>query len=210
MQFILNHFYLLLAISFGVVSQLIIKWQMSVFSFDDYETWQEKYVLAFSMLLNPFIIVSLILTLLAGITWMIAMTKFELSYAYPFTFLVNGEFFSLTQVGLKTFLKPGIFPIGSLDIYTELKGLNIIVNSLVHSSLSVTGRWILGAIATVIFLGTIIFTAHFDIDVYRDDKLGKFTRGLGFLLGFIPMIPIIFGGYCGILFLVLKTFSSFF
>ena len=87
MQFILNHFYLLLAISFGVVSQLIIKWQMSVFSFDDYETWQDKFALAFSMLLNPYIIISLFLTLLAGVTWMIAMTKFEISYAYPFTLL---------------------------------------------------------------------------------------------------------------------------
>jgi len=87
MQFILNHFYLLLAISFGVISQLIIKWQMSVFSFDDYETWQDKFALAFSMLLNPYIIISLFLTLLAGVTWMIAMTKFEISYAYPFTLL---------------------------------------------------------------------------------------------------------------------------
>ncbi len=87
MQFILNHFYLLLAICFGVASQLIIKWQMSTFSFDDYETWQDKYALAFSMLLNPYIIISLILTLLAGVTWMIAMTKFEISYAYPFTLL---------------------------------------------------------------------------------------------------------------------------
>ena len=87
MQFILNHFYLLLAIFFGVVSQLIIKWQMSVFSFDDYETWQDKFALAFSMLLNPYIIISLVLTLLAGVTWMIAMTKFEISYAYPFTLL---------------------------------------------------------------------------------------------------------------------------
>lgn len=87
MQFILNHFYLLLAISFGVVSQLIIKWKMSAFSFDDYETWQDKFALAFSMLLNPYIITSLILTLLAGVTWMIAMTKFEISYAYPFTLL---------------------------------------------------------------------------------------------------------------------------
>ena len=87
MQFILNHFYLLLAISFGVVSQLIIKWQMSAFSFDDYETWQDKFILAFSMLLNPYIIISLVLTLLAGVTWMIAMTKFEISYAYPFTLL---------------------------------------------------------------------------------------------------------------------------
>ena len=87
MQFILNHLYLLLAISFGVVSQLIIKWQMSAFSFDDYETWQDKFILAFSMLLNPYIIIALILTLLAGVTWMIAMTKFEISYAYPFTLL---------------------------------------------------------------------------------------------------------------------------
>ena len=87
MQFILNHLYLLLSISFGVVSQLIIKWQMSAFSFDDYETWQDKFILAFSMLLNPYIIISLVLTLLAGVTWMIAMTKFEISYAYPFTLL---------------------------------------------------------------------------------------------------------------------------
>ena len=87
MQFILNHFYLLLAISFGVVSQLIIKWQMSAFSFNDYETWQNKFTLAFSMLLNPYIMIALVLTLLAGVTWMIAMTKFEISYAYPFTIL---------------------------------------------------------------------------------------------------------------------------
>jgi len=87
MQFILNHFYLLLAILLGVVSQLIIKWKMSAFSFDNYETWQEKFYLAFSMLLNPYIIIALVLTLLAGVTWMIAMTKFEISYAYPFTLL---------------------------------------------------------------------------------------------------------------------------
>ena len=87
MQFILNHFYLLLAILLGVVSQLIIKWKMSAFSFDNYETWQEKFSLAFSMLLNPYIIIALVLTVLAGVTWMIAMTKFEISYAYPFTLL---------------------------------------------------------------------------------------------------------------------------
>ena len=87
MQFILNHFYLLLAILLGVVSQLIIKWKMSAFSFDNYETWQEKFSLAFSMLLSPYIIIALVLTLLAGVTWMIAMTKFEISYAYPFTLL---------------------------------------------------------------------------------------------------------------------------
>jgi len=110
MQYLLNHIYLLLAIALGVVSQLIIKWQMSAFSFDDYETWQNKYTLAFSMLLNPYIIISLLLTLLAGVTWMIAMTKFEISYAYPFTLLglvfvtifsivFFGENFNLYKIG---------------------------------------------------------------------------------------------------------------
>jgi multidrug transporter EmrE-like cation transporter len=87
MSFLINHFYLFLAIAFGVVSQLIIKWKMSSFSFDDYETMSDKFIFAFSMLLNPYIILSLIFTLLAGVTWMIAMTKFDISYAYPFTTL---------------------------------------------------------------------------------------------------------------------------
>jgi multidrug transporter EmrE-like cation transporter len=87
MEFLLNHFYILFAIFLTVVSQLIIKWQMSAFSYDDYEAWQEKFALAFSMLLNPYIIISFVLLLLAGVSWMIAMTRFEISYAYPFTVL---------------------------------------------------------------------------------------------------------------------------
>lgn len=87
MQFILNHFYIFLSISFAVASQLIIKWKMSAFSFDNYETMTDKFIFAFSMLLNPYIMVSILFTLLSGLSWMIAMTKFEISYAYPFTLL---------------------------------------------------------------------------------------------------------------------------
>jgi multidrug transporter EmrE-like cation transporter len=126
MQFILNHLYLLLAISFGVVSQLIIKWKMSAFSFNDYETWQDKFALAFSMLLNPYIIISLILTLLAGVTWMIAMTKFEISYAYPFTLigLVLVTIFSIVFFGesVNTYKLSGIVLI-ILGIVVISKGM---------------------------------------------------------------------------------------
>ena len=87
MTFLANHFYILLAIAFGVMSQLIIKWKMSEYSFDNYDTWYDKFMFGFSMLLNPYIIISLVLTLLAGVTWMIAMMKFDISYAYPFTTL---------------------------------------------------------------------------------------------------------------------------
>ena len=87
MNFLINHFYLFLAISFGVVSQLIIKWRMGQYLFSDYKTMYDKFIFAFSMLLDPYIVISLLLTLLAGVTWMIAMTKFDISYAYPFTTL---------------------------------------------------------------------------------------------------------------------------
>lgn len=120
MQFLINHFYLLLAISFGVASQLIIKWKMGQFSFSDYETMTDKFLFAFSMLFNPYIIISLVFTLLAGVTWMIAMTKFEISYAYPFTILglifvtifsvlFFGETISTTKIVGILFVVVGIF-----------------------------------------------------------------------------------------------------
>ena len=87
MQFIINHSYLLLAILLGVISQLIVKWKMSKYPFNENETIIDKVLLAFSMFLDPYIILSLTLTLLAGLMWMIAMTKFDISYAYPFTAL---------------------------------------------------------------------------------------------------------------------------
>ena len=82
-----NYFYILLAIAFAVVSQLIIKWKMSAFSFSDHYTILDKFLFSFSMLFNPYIVIALILTLLAQLSWMIAMTKFDISYAYPFTIL---------------------------------------------------------------------------------------------------------------------------
>ena len=85
MNFFSHHIYIFLALGFAVSSQLIIKWKMSEFSYNDFVSWQDRYSFAFSMLINPYIILALTFSVLAGVTWMIAMTKFELSYAYPFT-----------------------------------------------------------------------------------------------------------------------------
>ena len=82
-----NHFYIYLSIILGVISQLIIKWKMSSFTLDSHVSIYDKFLFVFSMLLDPYIVLSFILTLLAGLAWMIAMTKFDISYAYPFTML---------------------------------------------------------------------------------------------------------------------------
>ena len=87
MIFFSNHLYIFLSIAFAVSSQLIIKWKMSSYDLSMHQTLFEKFSFAFSMLFNPYIMLSILLTLLSGLSWMIAMTKFDISYAYPFTTL---------------------------------------------------------------------------------------------------------------------------
>ncbi len=87
MTFMLNHTYIFLSILFAVSSQLIIKWKMSQHDLSSLMTVQEKFFYVFGMLLDPFIILSILFTLLSGLSWMIAMSKFDISYAYPFTTL---------------------------------------------------------------------------------------------------------------------------
>lgn len=119
MQFIVNHLYIFLSISFAVASQLIIKWKMSSMVVPD-TSILDKFIFAFGMLFNPFIMLSILFTLLSGLSWMIAMTKFEISYAYPFTILglifvtifsvlFFGESISATKIVGILFVLIGIF-----------------------------------------------------------------------------------------------------
>jgi multidrug transporter EmrE-like cation transporter len=88
MNFFATHIYIFLSIIFAVSSQLIIKWKMNSFSIDNIgEGILDKFIFATTMLFNPYIMLSIIFTLLSGLSWMIAMTKFDISYAYPFTTL---------------------------------------------------------------------------------------------------------------------------
>jgi multidrug transporter EmrE-like cation transporter len=86
-NFLSEHFYILFTIASAVASQLIIKWKMSSFDLSHLPTVGEKFLFAITMLLNPYIMASIFLTLLSGLSWMIAMTKFDISYAYPYTAL---------------------------------------------------------------------------------------------------------------------------
>ena len=87
MRFFADHLYIFLSITFAVSSQLIIKWKMRAFDLGSHPGLIEKFTFAFSMLFNPYIMLSIFLTLMSGLSWMIAMTRFEISYAYPFTAL---------------------------------------------------------------------------------------------------------------------------
>ena len=82
-----NHFYIFLSIILSAISELIIKWKMSNITFHNSDAIYDKFNIAFFMLFDPYILIALTLLLFAGLSWMIAMTKFDISYAYPFTIL---------------------------------------------------------------------------------------------------------------------------
>lgn len=79
----MSHGYIFASILFGVLSQVIVKWQMNMVGALPEEV-PEKVIFMLRLLINPWIILSVFLTFLAGLSWMAAMTKFPISYAYPF------------------------------------------------------------------------------------------------------------------------------
>ena len=78
-----NYLYILLTILFTVYGQLAIKWRIPKFgALPEYPF--EKLRFLISLLFDPIVFSGVIAAFLASLAWMAAMTKFELSYAYPF------------------------------------------------------------------------------------------------------------------------------
>lgn len=86
MSNVINHLYITATILFGLYSQLIMRWQVSLAGELPLDTLGKFYFVV-KLLLNPWVFSSILATFLAGVSWMLTMTKFEISYAYPFTSL---------------------------------------------------------------------------------------------------------------------------
>lgn len=85
-QKIADHIFIVSTIFFTVYSQLIMRWQVSNAG-PLPSDFSDKLKFIFSLLLNPWVISGIVSTFLAGVSWMLAMTKFDISYAFPFVSL---------------------------------------------------------------------------------------------------------------------------
>ncbi len=83
-QSITNHFYIFATILLTIYGQVVIKWQVNATSYLPNES---KLSIVLKLLSNPWIISGFLSAFLAALSWLLAMTKFPLSYAYPFTSL---------------------------------------------------------------------------------------------------------------------------
>ena len=79
----MNHLYILLTILFTVYGQIVIKWQVQLAGSFPQDNIEKLQYLT-KLLLNPWVISGFACAFLAALSWMAAMTKFDLSYAYPF------------------------------------------------------------------------------------------------------------------------------
>lgn len=82
--------YIFLTIALTIYGQLVIKWQVSSVGAPPPGAW-EKVTFIAHLLLNPWVISGFAAAFLASLCWMLTLTKFQLSFAYPFM--------SLTFVG---------------------------------------------------------------------------------------------------------------
>jgi uncharacterized membrane protein len=75
--------YIFAAVLFTVYGQLVVKWQVLKAGTLPTMT-RDKIFFLLSLVFNPWILSGLAAAFLAMLCWLVAMTKFELSYAYPF------------------------------------------------------------------------------------------------------------------------------
>jgi multidrug transporter EmrE-like cation transporter len=103
------HFiYILITIILTVYGQIVVKWQVNLAGVFPASSG-DKILFLGKLLINPWVISSMAAALLAGMAWMAAMTKLNLSYAYPFmglTFVLvlvlSGVFFGESMNWQKT------------------------------------------------------------------------------------------------------------
>lgn len=78
-----GYVYIGFTILLTVYGQLIIKWRMAAVGALPAGA-VDKIIFLIKAVFDPFILSSFAAAFLASLTWMAAVTKFEISYAYPF------------------------------------------------------------------------------------------------------------------------------
>jgi drug/metabolite transporter (DMT)-like permease len=69
-----------------VYSQLVMRWQVGGAGEVPVDGLGKARFIA-NLLMNPWVLSGIVATFLAGVSWMLAMTRFEISYAYPYVSL---------------------------------------------------------------------------------------------------------------------------
>lgn len=121
----MGYFYIFGTIFFTVYGQLILKWRISAMGSLP-EALFDKVLFLFKLLFDPFIFSGFASAFIASFFWMAAMTKFDLSFAYPF---MSGAF-------VLVFILSVVF-FNEVVTWQKVVGLGLIVAGIIVTSRSV-------------------------------------------------------------------------
>lgn len=79
----MSYVYVIASILLTVYGQIVIKWQVIAAGPFPTSPSEQIHFLA-RLLVNPWVASALFAAVLAALSWMVAMTKLDLSHAYPF------------------------------------------------------------------------------------------------------------------------------
>lgn len=117
----MNYLYILGTLIFTVYGQLVLKWRLSVLGFVLPNTnLMDKLISLLRVIFDPFILSGFVSAFIASLFWMAAMSKFDITYAYPFMSLAPAFVFLL-----------GVLVLGEVFTFGKLLGLVLIMLGIV-------------------------------------------------------------------------------
>ena len=118
----MGYLYVIFTILFTVYGLVILKWRISDLNWSlDMTGGSGKMIVSYmKFLFDPLIFSGFISAFIASVFWMLAMTKFELTYAYPFMALSPALVFII-----------GIFVLGETFTIGKVLGLLVIMIGII-------------------------------------------------------------------------------
>lgn len=114
----MRYLYIFGTIIFTVYGQMMLKWRIGKLGFmlPENGTVADKFIALMRLVLDPLVLSSLFSAVIASLFWMVAMSKFEITQAYPFMSLSPVIVFIL-----------GVFVLGETFTIGKLIGLILII-----------------------------------------------------------------------------------
>jgi undecaprenyl phosphate-alpha-L-ara4N flippase subunit ArnF len=111
-----SYLYIFGTIIFTVYGQIILKWRLTNLQINLPEGLVQKGIYLTKLILDPYILSGFASAFVASLFWMVAMTKFEITTAYPFMSLAPSLVFII-----------GVFFLGETFTVGKIIGLAFII-----------------------------------------------------------------------------------
>lgn len=121
----MGYFYIFGTIFFTVYGQIVLKWRINDMGSLP-ERLNEKVFFLIKLLFDPWIFSGFLSAFIASFFWMATMTKFDLSFAYPF---MSGAFILVFLLSVILFQEP--------VTWQKIMGLVLIVAGILVTSRSI-------------------------------------------------------------------------